>query len=171
VRPLGARVWEARAPRRSAEAQLERIRRGASRPAGEGAGDAAEQALRAAVPGDPQLSELLRQLDTVAAETGVQQSTITPSLPAALTGAVGSSVQVSLSASGATDAASAYLQGLSSLSRMFVVDQVSFRRAGGSAGVAAANGSGDGATGDDQVQLQLVGHVFTTQSATTSTTR
>jgi type II secretory pathway pseudopilin PulG len=166
VRPQGARLDEARTERRAAEAQLERARQLGGHPAGGPATDPAEQALAAAVPASPQLSELLRQFDAVAAETGVRQSTITPSLPAALPGVAGSSVQVSLNAAGPAEAAYAYVQRLSSLPRLFVVDQVSFRRAGG-----AAAGSPDGAGGNGSVQVQLVGRAFTTEGATSTTVR
>ncbi len=92
--------------------------------------DPTTQALAEALPAQPQLPELLRQLQAIATETGVDQKTVSPAAPAANTGATGSSVQLVISTTGARPAVYSYLHRLGALPRMLVVDKVALEQAG-----------------------------------------
>ncbi|MPY95212.1 MAG: hypothetical protein GEV08_19790 [Acidimicrobiia bacterium] len=152
LRPQGAALGEARDERQRLEqerAQLERRREqeaSAATPAGP------ELALLGpAVPATPELSNVFRQLNTIAAETGMQQTSVTPSALGGTDSAPGGSMQISLAVTGPANASFAYLQRLATLERLFLVEQFSVQR-------------GAGGDGGNAVQLQLSGRVFTTES-------
>ncbi len=149
VRPQGAALAEARGERQAVETQVAQLeRKGETKDATPVETDPRVVLLGAAIPATAELSNLFRQLNTIAAETGMQQTSLTPSALGAAEGAAGGSMQISLAATGPADAANAYLQRLATLGRLFVVEQFSLQR--------AAEGTG-------AVQLQLSGRVFTTE--------
>ena len=118
--------------------------------------DPVDAALAAAVPVDPQLSNLLRQLSGIAEETGVQQKSLTPSTPITVTGVPGSSIAVTITASGPKTAAVEYLRRVGGLDRVFVVDKVTLNPA------PATDATVDPTAPADSVDLEVSGRVFTT---------
>lgn len=151
LRPQGATLSEAREDRERVAAELAQLERLDERRAEVPAGALPEEAqLGAAIPAAPELSNLFRQLNTIAAESGMQQTSVTPSALASTEGQAGGSLQLALAVSGPATGAAAYLQRLATLERLFVVEQFSLQRAVG--GV------------DGAVQLQLTGRVFTSQT-------
>jgi len=133
--------------------------------------DPSAKALRLAVPDQPDLANLLRQLNTVAQHAGVDQKLVSPSPAVALTGSPGSSVTVTISASGTRAALYDYVHELSGLSRLFVVDKISVQESG-AAGAAGDSGGPTPTTGQSAsggpLQLDLTGRVFLTTSTTAS---
>jgi Tfp pilus assembly protein PilO len=108
-------------------------------------GDAATFAV--AVPADPAIPTLLRQLQAIATDTGALQGSIAPTPVAANLAGPGGTLQITISVSGTHDATQAYLLRLRDLKRLFIVDQLS------------VTSSADGAE-----QLQISGRVFTRQT-------
>lgn len=151
LRPQGAQLGEARDERQRVEqelAQLRRRREGAAATPSPGT-SVDDGALGRAIPAAPQLSTLFRQLDAIAAASGMRQTNVTPSALSAAHGEAGGSMQVSLAVAGSAEGADAYLLGLATLERLFVVEQFNLQRAAGD--------------GPGQVQLQLSGRVFTSE--------
>lgn len=105
-----------------------------------------------AVPDSPALSTLLRQLQTTAEETGVAVSSISPTPLAVNPNGPGGSVQISITASGAHDAALDYLARLRDLERVVVIDQIGLDTQPG-----------------QPSQLQLSIRVFTREAPVTAT--
>jgi Tfp pilus assembly protein PilO len=89
---------------------------------------AADQAaLDAAVPPTPELSNLLRQIDMVAARSGMTASSITPSPPVTATPGAASAVSISISTTGTRAGAYDFLRQLRDLPRVIVADQVNLQ--------------------------------------------
>ncbi len=78
-----------------------------------------------AVPEDPALTQLLRQLQGVAESTGVTYSAISPTPLSANPSGPGGSMVVSIAASGSHDGVQAYVKGLRDLNRLLVIEQIS----------------------------------------------
>jgi len=157
-RPQAANLASASDDLAAAEAQLAAVPPPSSPSAAGTPGGEIETgaALEAAVPADPQLADLLRQLDTVATNSGVVATAVAPSRLSldpngALTGSI------SISVSGPRPAAVAYLAGLAGLPRLVVVEQVSLQDAASEAT-------------PDLVQLTLTAKVFATATATAPAT-
>ncbi len=127
----------------------------------------ADAASAAAVPASPDLANLLRQLKTIGSTVGVNITAITPTPVAGLGSVAGGAVTVALTGSGSKDAVNAYVTQLSTMPRLFVIDQLAI---GGD-----ASGSGPDAvtaTSTGTISLTINGRVFTTQAggSTTATT-
>ena len=88
-------------------------------PSGDDAG-----AIDRAIPADPAIATLLRQLQAVAADTGMLHGSISPSPAGDNPAGPGGSVQVAISATGTHDATLAYVQRLRDLERLFVIEQI-----------------------------------------------
>lgn len=155
-RPQAANLASASDDLAAAEAQLAAVPPPSSSATGAPGGEVETGVvLEAAVPADPQLSDLLRQLDTVATNSGVVATAVAPSRltldpNGALTGSI------SISVSGPRPAAVAYLAGLAGLPRLVIVEQVSLQDAASEASL-------------DQVQLTLTAKVFATAPAVAPT--
>lgn len=78
-----------------------------------------------AIPEDPAVTQLLRQLQAVAERNGVTYSAITPSPLGENPSGPGGSMVMSIIASGSHDGVHAYLAGLRDLDRLFVIEQIS----------------------------------------------
>lgn len=151
LRPQGSKLAEARDERQRAEQELGQLERRVEQKAAAPSPGTDPQAagLDRAIPPTPQLSTLFRELSAIAAASGMRQTSVTPSVLGAGDGEAGGSMQISLAVTGPADGANAYLLGLATLERLFVVEQFSLQRGAG-------NGPG-------AVQLQLSGRVFTTE--------
>ena len=119
---------------------------------------AAAGALAAAVPATPELPDLLRQFQTIGAETGVDVQTITPSPATAIPSVAGGSVAVTVTGSGTKAAIDTYVARLGAMARVFVIEKLNIAAstdagAGPEAGAAPVAGA---------LQLDLTGRVFTT---------
>ena len=119
--------------------------------------DPTTQALAVALPAQAQLPELLRQLQAIATETGVDQKAVGPAAPAASAGATGSSVQLVISTTGARPAVYSYLHQLGALPRMLVVDKLTLSKP--AADPTSPSPAGDVLTAD------ITARVFTTAAA------
>ena len=78
-----------------------------------------------AVPEDPALTQLLRQLQAVAESTGVTYSVITPTPLSENPSGPGGSMAMSIAATGTHDGVQAYVKGLRDLDRLLVIEQIS----------------------------------------------
>jgi Tfp pilus assembly protein PilO len=78
-----------------------------------------------AIPEDPALTQLLRQLRAVAESTDVTYSAITPTPLSENPSGPGGSMALSITASGSHDAVQAYVKGLRDLDRLLVIEQIS----------------------------------------------
>jgi Tfp pilus assembly protein PilO len=115
-------------------------------------------ALAKAIPDHPELAELLRQFQSVALDTGVSQSSVSPS-PLQPTGAgPGSTVTVDISVSGPRPALYEYLRRLARLDRLFVVDKMTLAPAGSDASATST----DVSVPADGFHLDVSGRAFTT---------
>lgn len=155
LRPQAGALGVARDERQRLEQELAQIERRQEQTAAAPAPasvDPQPGLLDAAIPATPELSSLFRQLSAIAAETGMQQTSVTPSALSGMDGA-GGTMQISLAVTGPAEAANAYLRRLTTLERLLVVEQFGLQR--------STSGSGGG--GPDAVQLQLSARVFTTE--------
>lgn len=103
-------------------------------------------ALAAAIPADPAIATLLRQLQQIASETGTLQGSISPTAVAPNPAGPGGSLQVAITASGSHEATLAYLQRLRDLERLVVIEQIAIN-----------------VQPDATEQLQIAARVFTQQ--------
>jgi Tfp pilus assembly protein PilO len=132
--------------------------------------DGGSEALVVAVPPTDDLANLLRQFQSIAADTGVEQRNVTTAHPVAVTGVAGSSIPVTITIAGPRPAALEYVRRLGVLPRLFVVDSVNLDPAG-AAGEPTDDPSGVASGTDaDRVQLDIAGRVFTTATAPTEAT-
>lgn len=129
IRPQGTALSDARSRTEQAQAGLDSalLTLGQSESRNSPAADAGsiEAALIAAVPPEPRLSSILRDLQAIAVETGMVYASVAPSAPTTNPAGVGGSIQLSINASGTASAADAYLARLRDLPRMAVVEQIS----------------------------------------------
>jgi Tfp pilus assembly protein PilO len=126
IRPQGAELSSAREERTNVEQKLSDAQaallaqpdpeQGQSQP------DAA--ALEAAVPAQPAIATLLRQLQAIATETGMSHASISPSAVGANPAGPGGSLQIAIIAFGSHDATLDYVQHLRDLERLVVIEQV-----------------------------------------------
>ncbi|MEA3218464.1 MAG: hypothetical protein QOJ19_4620 [Acidimicrobiia bacterium] len=166
IHPLGGQLATLKADRQSTERELTQATK-TTKPSGTSSADANRKTLEAAVPPAVNLSEMLRQLDATARAAGVRQSTITPAESAAVAGTIGTSIRVTVSATGSRDAIENYLRQLATLDRMFISDQVSMQETAVSSGAAGAGAASSSASAGD-VQLQLSGRVLSTATLSTA---
>ena len=82
------------------------------------------QAAPTAVPSDPAVATLLRQLDTIAEATGIALESIAPTPLAVNPSGPGGSLAFSITASGPHAAGLAFIQALRDLDRLVVIEQV-----------------------------------------------
>ena len=158
-RPRAADVSQARRDTQAMAQELASLQAASAAAATPTTVDAASAAIEVAIPADPELPNLLRQLNAIAAETGVDQRTLTPSNLTANAGVPGASILLTISASGARSSAVEYVRRLSTLERLFVVDKVSFQAA------TATDPAADPSATADVIQVDVSGRVFTTAPA------
>jgi Tfp pilus assembly protein PilO len=131
----------------------------------------ANRLFEKAVPSDPKVSQILRQLSAAAVQTGVELDSITPS--ALVPGAGSETLPISLSVSGHYFALQAFLRILRNEAvvnngqvrangRLYTVDSISFT--GGSSSAATASASGNVIT----ASLALNAYVYSPTSAATA---
>jgi Tfp pilus assembly protein PilO len=133
-------------------------------PAGAAAA-ASTEAIALAVPPTDDLAELLRQFQSIAADSGVEQTAVAAERPAALAGVSGASIPVTITVAGPRAAALDYVRRLGLLTRLVVVDSVSLEpSAEAQAEVATENPLGA------RIQLNIAGRVFTTATPTMEAT-
>ena len=118
----------------------------------------ASTALLTAIPSTPDLANLLRQLQTIAADAGVSQESLDPAPAVANSIGSGQSMVVTVSASGPRAALEGYVRRLTALERLFVVDKVDFEPAEG-------DGSAD-AGPVDLYRLDVTGRAFSAAALT-----
>jgi Tfp pilus assembly protein PilO len=126
-RPLASKSAEATERRSAAEATLSQVQAelavAAVEPAEDEPDPGAEARLRA-VPAEPELSALLRSLDGLAVQTGLELASIMPSSPTDFGDGVGQSVQILVTGEGTRAAAYAFVSGLQAFERLVVVEQL-----------------------------------------------
>ncbi len=86
--------------------------------------DASSPEVAPAIPEDPALTQLLRQLEGVAGQNGVTYSALTPSPLSENPSGPGGSMLISITAAGSHDGVQAYLKGLRDMDRMLVIEQI-----------------------------------------------
>ena len=121
-RPRAAQVSEINRDRDAKQQELAGLQAAAASQPAET--DPATLALEAAIPPQPELAGLFRQLQAIATDTGTNQKTVSPATPTATTGVPGSSIQLVISTSGPRTAVYDYLHRLGTLERLLVVDKV-----------------------------------------------
>jgi Tfp pilus assembly protein PilO len=112
--------------------------------------DAEPGAPLTAIPPDPAIANLLRQLQAAADEAGVALASVSPTPLAPNPSGPGGSMQVAITASGPHASVQAYLEALRNMPRLLVIEQI---------GVTTQPALADGAPQSDQ--LQLSARVFT----------
>ncbi len=115
-------------------------------------GDPAVAPAPLAIPSDPAITNLLRQLQAVADSTGVALASVSPNPLAENPSGPGGSMQISITASGPHASVQAYLDALRTMPRLLVIEQI---------GIATQPAGADGTPQSDQ--LQLSARVFTLQ--------
>ncbi|MEY2553079.1 MAG: hypothetical protein QOC57_939 [Ilumatobacteraceae bacterium] len=116
----------------------------------------AQDASSTAIPADPAVTTMLRQLQAIADSSGVVLASVAPTSLSVNPMGPGGSLQVSISASGSHEAVRAYVVALRDLDRLAVVEQI------GISTQAATDLTGQA----DQVALSV--RVFTLQSPPTA---
>jgi Tfp pilus assembly protein PilO len=127
--------------------------------------------LQAAVPVDNQLTTFIRKTDALAASSGVDWQSVTPSVPAA-TGST-QTISVAVSVAGGYASVMTYLRGMLGADRIFIIDNVSFTAAA-PVGDAATDGSITGEVfgapgGTPSLQVTIAGRLFTQADAAAAT--
>ncbi len=112
--------------------------------------DAEPGAPLTAIPPDPAIANLLRQLQAVANSSGVALASVSPTPLGPNPSGPGGSLQVAITASGPHASVQAYLEALRNMPRLLVIEQI---------GITVQAASADGAPQSDQ--LQLAARVFT----------
>lgn len=103
-----------------------------------------------AIPSGSAITDLLRQLQTVADSTGVALASVSPTPLAENPSGPGGSMQISITASGPHTSVQAYLEALRTMPRLLVIEQI---------GITTQPALSDGTPQADQ--LQLSARVFT----------
>jgi Tfp pilus assembly protein PilO len=124
------------------------------------------EALAVAIPPTDGLAELLRQFQSIASDTGVEQKTVAAQQPAPIAGTSGSSIPVTMTVSGPRAAALEYVRRLGVLPRLLVVDSMTIAPSTDAPDTAPGAGEAVDPTAD-HVQLDIAGRVFTTAAPTT----
>jgi Tfp pilus assembly protein PilO len=131
---------------------------------------ASSKALLAAIPSDPAEAEFLRDLDVIRIDTGADWQSVTPGLPAPAAGG-GSSVSVGITVSGSEDQIARYLVELSSMDRVFVIDNVTLSQGGSTSPAGTADPAAHGAVFlGSQQQATISGRIFSAGTGTASAT-
>jgi Tfp pilus assembly protein PilO len=126
------------------------------------------QSLLAAVPADPAEASFLRSLDQIRVASGAAWQTITPGVPAP--SVAGTSITVGITASGTEDQIARYLDGVMTLKRIFVVDNVTIGAGGGSAnGSAPASAPAGAVFAGGLQQVTISGRIFSSATAASGT--
>ena len=126
-RPITGDVSEAKARRTATEEALGRAQAdlaAAQQEQAEAPVDPADEARLRAVPAEAEQAALLRNLDALADQSGLELATITPSEPTPSADGVGSTIQIIVTATGTREAAYGYIAGLAGLERLVVVEEV-----------------------------------------------
>ncbi len=170
-RPKSSDLAQAKDQRDQASAQLQSLKAAATAPQTATTTSADTKAIEALVPAVPDAANLFRQLQAIAAATGVDQKTVSPAVTPALAGQDGGSIALTISVSGTKAALYDYLHQLSTLPRLLVVDKVSFQAAAADAsgGAQPVTTTGAGATDPaGGLQLDVLARVFTAAALATT---
>jgi Tfp pilus assembly protein PilO len=124
-RPHGAELADVETTRDAMTADLAVLNAAAVAPPPSIDAAVSTQVLDAAIPSTPELPNLLRQLQQIAGEAGVDQTTVSPALPASNVGAPGASIAITIAVAGPKLNVDDYVHRLSTLERLFVVDKLS----------------------------------------------
>jgi type II secretory pathway pseudopilin PulG len=121
-RPQGTELSSARSQHQSIEQKIADAQRVLQAPVDTAATGSDPAAKPSAVPEDPAVSQLLRQLQTAADQTGVTLAAINPAPLGANPQGPGGSVQIAITASGPHESIRAYVAALRDLDRLLVVE-------------------------------------------------
>ncbi len=169
--PMQAKASKATAAARAADTQSAGLRRTLT---GSSPGDkhnpksVSTQSLLAAIPADPAEASFLRSLDELRISSGAAWQTIAPGVPGPSSS--GASITVTITASGTEDQVARYLVGLTTLKRVFVIDNVAIAPDASKtvAGPPAQPQSG-ALFGGGLEQATISGRIFTSASVTSPT--
>ena len=145
IRPQGGKLDALRADRSAVEQQVSDAQLNLQAPPDTSPVSATPGGADLAIPADPAISPLLRQLQAAATDSGMLYSSIAPAAPGENPAGPGGSIQVAITAAGTHDARLDYVQRLLDLERLFVIEQISIT-----------------VQPDTTEQLQISGRVFTT---------
>jgi Tfp pilus assembly protein PilO len=126
------------------------------------------QAMLEAVPIQTAEASFLRSIDAIRVSSGANWQTITPGTPTPAGSLV--TISVAITAQGTEDEIARYVAGLSTMKRVFIVDNLTIQ-----SGTNAATGSGPvrGHAGavflGDSEQLQISGRIFASATASATT--
>ncbi len=126
IRPQGAELSSLRDDRQRVQQQISSAELALLTPVDE-SGDPSvtdPTGLAVSVPADPAVPTLLRQLQSIAVETGMLHGSISPSPLSVNPSGPGGSLQIAITASGTHDATLAYVQRLRDFDRLFVIEQI-----------------------------------------------
>jgi Tfp pilus assembly protein PilO len=126
IRPQGAELSSVRDERANVEQRVSaaEVDLQAQPDSDQGQPSADVAALELAIPTDPAIATLLRELQAIASETGMSHASISPSPVGPNPAGPGGSLQIAIIASGSHDATLAYVQRLRDLERLVVVEQL-----------------------------------------------
>jgi Tfp pilus assembly protein PilO len=169
--PIQSKASKAKTAAHDADAQSANLRaalKGSTAPK-KNAKSTSTKALLAAVPADPAEAEFLRDLDVIRIDTGAQWQSVTPGLPAPAVGG-GTSVSVGITVSGTEDQIARYLVELTSMDRVFVIDNVSMSQGGSTSPAGTADATAHGAVFlGAQQQATISGRIFSASTGVAST--
>ena len=121
--------------------------------------------LEAAIPSTPDLPNILRQLQQIAGEAGVDQTTVSPALPATNGSAPGAAIAITISVAGPKLNIDDYVHRLSTLERLFVVDKLSVEASKPDASTGDPAAADPSAAVAEVFQAEISGRVFTLAAA------
>jgi Tfp pilus assembly protein PilO len=116
-----------------------------------------------AVPADAAEASFLRSLDSLRVRSGAAWQSVTPSVPTTTAGGV-TSINVAITVNGSEEQLARYLDGLYSMQRIFIPDNVTVTKAGDLGPAPGALFAGGA------LQMQVAGRIFAGPAATSTST-
>jgi Tfp pilus assembly protein PilO len=130
---------------------------------------ATSQEMLTAIPIETAQASFLRSIDAIRVSSGAAWQTITPGTPTPAGSFV--TISMAITAQGTEAEIARYVAGLSTMQRVFIVDNVTIQSgAGAPAGSGTARGHAGAVFLGDLQQLQISGRIFSSASAVASAT-
>ena len=119
---------------------------------------ASTAAMLAAVPADPAEASFLRSLDEIRVNSGAAWQSVTPGVPTPSIG--GTFVTVGITASGTEDEIARYVQGLTTLKRIFIIDNLSVAQGGQASDGSTSTGHAGAVFVGEKQTVTISGRIF-----------
>ncbi len=132
--------------------------------------DVSTQAMLQAVPVDAAEASFLRSIDDIRVSSGADWQSVSPTAPS-VSGTI-ATINVAISVQGTEDEIARYMESLTTLKRVFILDSVAISQGGSKspAGSGPVQGQAGAVFIGDLQQLQISGRIFASPAAVAATT-